>query len=82
MRLYIWIVPEINAGVRVRAVVLAAPFSSISKLLETYKIGGLFPLFSPMRSLPQIRGRFPTLSQFIFIQTLLRLLVHIFKTQV
>ncbi|EIM21414.1 alpha/beta-hydrolase [Wallemia mellicola CBS 633.66] len=44
-----------DQGVRVRAVVLAAPFSSISKLLETYKIGGLFPLFSPMRSLPQIR---------------------------
>lgn len=67
IRLYVWIIPEINAGVQVRAVVLAAPFSSISKLLETYKIGGLFPLFSPMRSLPQIRGRFPTLRQFMII---------------
>ncbi|TIB09957.1 hypothetical protein E3P92_03340 [Wallemia ichthyophaga] len=44
-----------SQGIEIRAVVLAAPFSSVTKLLETYKIGGLFPLFSPLRSLPQIR---------------------------
>lgn len=44
-----------SEGINIRAVVLAAPFLSVSKLLETYKLGGLFPLFSPLRSLPQIR---------------------------
>ncbi|TIA91252.1 hypothetical protein E3P99_01185 [Wallemia hederae] len=31
------------------------PFSSVAKLLETYKVAGLFPLFSPLRALPQLR---------------------------
>lgn len=36
------------------AVVLVAPFPSLPRLLETYRIGGIIPVLSPLRAYPQI----------------------------
>lgn len=39
-------------GLTPRAVILVAPFSSIAALLETYKLGSVIPLLSPLRIVP------------------------------
>lgn len=39
-------------GVTPRGLVLVAPFTSISELLETYALAGLIPVLRPMRTFP------------------------------
>ncbi|QRV77909.1 alpha/beta hydrolase family protein [Ceratobasidium sp. AG-Ba] len=39
-------------GTSPRSMVLLAPYSSITKLLETYNIGGKFPILGPLQSFP------------------------------
>lgn len=39
---------------RPRGVVLLAPFSSVSTLLDTYYIAGLVPLMAPLRTFPSV----------------------------
>ncbi|QRV92717.1 alpha/beta hydrolase family protein [Ceratobasidium sp. AG-Ba] len=39
-------------GVSPRSMVLLAPYSSITKLLETYNVGGNFPILRPLQSFP------------------------------
>ncbi|GAA5956987.1 hypothetical protein JCM3765_006661 [Sporobolomyces pararoseus] len=39
-------------GRKLKALVLVAPFSSISTLLETYKLGNVIPLVSPLKRFP------------------------------
>ncbi|GAA5863018.1 hypothetical protein JCM5353_008352, partial [Sporobolomyces roseus] len=41
-----------DEGVKARALILVAPFSSIATLLETYKLGNCIPLISPLRRFP------------------------------
>ncbi|KAG8905480.1 Light-sensor Protein kinase [Tulasnella sp. 403] len=43
-----------HGGVTPRALVLAAPFSSIHKLMETYSFGGVFPIFRPLQIFPYV----------------------------
>ncbi|GAA5866996.1 hypothetical protein JCM3774_003750 [Rhodotorula dairenensis] len=44
-------------GITPRAVILVAPFSSIAALLETYKLGSVVPLLSPLRVVPGLLDR-------------------------
>ncbi|CAI6335735.1 unnamed protein product [Periconia digitata] len=39
-------------------VILVSSFTSLSNLLDTYKIGGVFPIFSPLTPYPRIRNFF------------------------
>ncbi|GAA5905711.1 hypothetical protein JCM8208_000872 [Rhodotorula glutinis] len=43
-----------DEGVAPRALVLVAPFSSIPTLLETYRLGNLIPILSPLRRFPRL----------------------------
>ncbi|KPV74471.1 uncharacterized protein RHOBADRAFT_54287 [Rhodotorula graminis WP1] len=43
-----------DEGVAPRALVLVAPFSSIPTLLETYRLGNLIPILSPLRHFPRV----------------------------
>ncbi|GAA5933282.1 alpha/beta hydrolase [Sporobolomyces koalae] len=60
----------VDRGIHLRSLVLIAPFSSIAALLETYKLGQVIPLVSPLRRFPWLfnqllsflRSRFDTRS--------------------
>ncbi|CEQ41221.1 SPOSA6832_02911 [Sporobolomyces salmonicolor] len=41
-----------DEGITPRAVILVAPFSSIASLLETYRLGNIIPILSPLRPFP------------------------------
>ncbi|KAF7296482.1 AB hydrolase-1 domain-containing protein [Mycena chlorophos] len=41
-----------DEGISPRGLVLLSPFSSIEKVLETYRIAGLFPLIKPLSMIP------------------------------
>ncbi|GAA5827343.1 hypothetical protein JCM11251_003774 [Rhodosporidiobolus azoricus] len=45
-------------GITPRAVILVAPFSSIASLLETYRLGNLLPILSPLRNFPWLLNKF------------------------
>lgn len=47
-----------STGIAPRGALLASGFTSIAKLLETYNIFGLLPLFQPLRLIPFVFGRF------------------------
>ncbi|GAA5864803.1 hypothetical protein JCM8547_009237 [Rhodosporidiobolus lusitaniae] len=47
-----------DEGKHPRAVVLVAPFSSISALLETYKLGNFIPILSPLKRFPWLLNAF------------------------
>lgn len=40
-----------ETGTSIRALVLIAPFSSIPSLIETYRLGGVFPILAPFASM-------------------------------
>ncbi|GAA5981631.1 hypothetical protein JCM5350_008056 [Sporobolomyces pararoseus] len=44
-------------GKKLKALILVAPFSSISTLLETYKLGNWIPLVSPLKRFPWLFNR-------------------------
>ncbi|KAF1958908.1 alpha/beta-hydrolase [Byssothecium circinans] len=46
--------PAIKKPQNFAGIVLVAPFTNIPHLLQTYKIGGVIPIFSPLRSYPRI----------------------------
>ncbi|POY75292.1 hypothetical protein BMF94_1663 [Rhodotorula taiwanensis] len=46
-----------NEGITPKALILVAPFSSIASLLETYKLGNIIPLLSPLRVFPSVLDR-------------------------
>ncbi|GAA6020554.1 hypothetical protein JCM11491_000794 [Sporobolomyces phaffii] len=46
-----------DEGLGIRSLILIAPFSSIATLLETYKLGNVIPLVSPLRGFPWLFNR-------------------------
>ncbi|GAA5889502.1 hypothetical protein JCM6882_007052 [Rhodosporidiobolus microsporus] len=47
-----------DEGITPRAVILVAPFSSIASLLETYRLGNVIPILSPLRNFPWLLNTF------------------------
>ncbi|BGP17580.1 hypothetical protein JCM10213_001228 [Rhodosporidiobolus nylandii] len=47
-----------DEGIIPRALILVAPFSSISALLETYRLGNFIPILSPIRKFPWLLNAF------------------------
>ncbi|GAA6028819.1 hypothetical protein JCM8097_007410 [Rhodosporidiobolus ruineniae] len=47
-----------DEGLSPRALILVAPFSSIASLLETYRLGNVIPILSPLRKFPWLLNSF------------------------
>ncbi|KAF2643278.1 alpha/beta-hydrolase [Massarina eburnea CBS 473.64] len=45
--------PALKTPQNFAGIVLVAPFTDLPELLQTYKIGGVIPIFSPLRSYPR-----------------------------